>query len=56
MSTETLLFAHFFQNALILRQNKIDFKPTSNGHKFPNFNDNKGAFNYMQSLWSFWKF
>ena len=36
MSTETLFFAHFFSKRSHLETKQdIDFKPTSNGHKFP---------------------
>ena len=36
MSTETLFFAHFLSKCSHLETKQdIDFKPTSNGHKFP---------------------
>ena len=55
MSAETLFFCtFFFQNALILRQNKI---LTSNqlqmATNFLNFCNRKGDFKYLQPLWSF---
>ena len=54
MRAENLFFAHFFQNALILRQNKIlasnQFQMATN---CLNFCNKKGAFKYLHPLWSF---